>query len=666
MKGLPSAMNARAVTWACAILAAALSLLYIAFYLRGGPRIIDATSYYLEGRALAEGHLAWPVAEPVASVDGRFLVRDTLGDGERIGVIFPPGYPALLALGFWLGAPLLVGPLLAAAIVLATARVTRRIAARLDFPARDVESAVKLASVLAATCACLRYHTADTMAHGLAAALVLGAVLASLAIADGAGDSRRRFAAIPLLGGVALGWLVATRPVSGVVGFVVVVAVFATARARRLRVMDVGLAVVGALPAIVLLLFHQHAVTGAWLRSSQALYYAVSDGPPGCFRYGFGGGIGCRIEHGQFVHDNLESGYGAAAALKTTLRRLKMHAGDALNAWPLAAVTLVGLANAARKRASSLLPIGVAASVCLYAPFYFDGNYPGGGARFYADTLPLELISVALWVPRAVAWTVRTLPSIEGWSRFSHWSIGCVSLTGFALFGARDHAALRDREGGKPMLSPEALRGVRPPSVVFVDTDHGFNLGFDPDATGANGVSVLRYRGDLTDYLASAERGMPRAFRYEFAGDGSRVPALVPYEPRPDVPLAGASLWPPLAQEGGFARVSFDACAESGKWLSLAGDREVRVSVELPRGLAGAAIAPRVGGAGDLVLRIAGEVVAAWTVPGGDTCARGLDAKRIPVRPGRIELELIRHADGGTFALDELRVSSSPSRNEGG
>jgi len=31
-----------------------------------------------------------------------------------------------------------------------------------------------------------------------------------------------------------------------------------------------------------------------------------------------------------------------------------------------------------------------------YVPFYFDGSYPGGGARLFADVLPLEHV-LAPW-----------------------------------------------------------------------------------------------------------------------------------------------------------------------------------------------------------------------------------------------------------------------------
>ena len=44
-----------------ALCAAALSAGYVVYYLRGAPRIIDATAYWLQARALAEGWLSWPL-----------------------------------------------------------------------------------------------------------------------------------------------------------------------------------------------------------------------------------------------------------------------------------------------------------------------------------------------------------------------------------------------------------------------------------------------------------------------------------------------------------------------------------------------------------------------------------------------------------------------------
>ena len=57
MFGPYSAIERRRGRWLAALcaLAFALSWAYLHVYLRGGPRIIDATSYFLEARSLAAG-----------------------------------------------------------------------------------------------------------------------------------------------------------------------------------------------------------------------------------------------------------------------------------------------------------------------------------------------------------------------------------------------------------------------------------------------------------------------------------------------------------------------------------------------------------------------------------------------------------------------------------
>ncbi len=73
------------------LLAFGLSCAYVSFYLRGGPRIIDATSYFLEARSLAAGSFTFHRPTRAARFRGRFLLASP--DGQGLGVIFPPGYP---------------------------------------------------------------------------------------------------------------------------------------------------------------------------------------------------------------------------------------------------------------------------------------------------------------------------------------------------------------------------------------------------------------------------------------------------------------------------------------------------------------------------------------------------------------------------------------------
>lgn len=516
--------------------AALLSAGYVAYYLRGGPRIIDATSYWLEARTLSHGHFTFSVPTPTGAFRGRFLV--TPPGSSRLAVIFPPGYPALLALGFVVHAPLAVGPLLAAGIVVATYVLALELTAR-----RDVALVAALLSVL---CAALRYHTADTMSHGLSALLLATLLAAALRGGSVAG----------LVAGLAAGWLVATRPVSGAFG--VMLAVLILRRQPR----ALGALAAGLVPGALLLLLQQHAVTGSWLGSSQLRYYALADGPPGCFRYGFGNGIGCRFEHGDFVRAHLLHGYGAVAALGTTGRRLLEHLADAGNVelvFLLIPFAVVAGWNVGKLRWAAIGVIGI---VLAYAPFYFDGNYPGGGARFFADALPLEHV--------LIAWALVRLRA----ARFA----APVLLCGFALRASYDHRQLATREGGRPMFEPAVLaRSGVTHGLVFVSTDHGFNLGHEPGLTDAlHGIVVARESDDAHDRLLRDHLGRPATYRYVYDPRAAvATPRVVPYplslDPAAPLVLEAETEWPPLAVGAGSAYPGFSGagCVSRGRGLGL-------------------------------------------------------------------------------------------------
>lgn len=573
--------------WIASLSATLLSALYVVFYLRGGPRVIDATSYFLEARALSEGHLAWDVPDPATSAMGRFLARDTLDAGQHMGVIFPPGWPAVLALGFWLGAPLAVGPVIAGALVWLTISLTHTVAVRSGFDPFAAQTAARLAGALGVVCAALRYHTADTMAHGLAALCVLAALSAALGLARGAPSgspsSTRRIVAL----GFALGWLFATRPVSGAA--CALVCVFVIGRLPKPREIFFGACALA--PGLLLLLLHQRAVTGAWLVSSQSLYYLQADHPAGCFRYGLGPEVGCLQEHGDFVRRYLPSGYDLPALVGTTLRRLQMHGVDALNAEPLALVLALAVIFGLRARGTRALAAALPAFVFAYAPFYFDGNYPGGGARFFAEVLPIEHALIALFVTKLAAtgrfsWVPRA-------PRSAVILVG-LSLVGFGVRAHVDHAHLRDREGGAPMFEADLLeRAGIASGLVFVDTDHGFSLGYDPGARADQGaVEIARYRGDLSDRLLFDARSKPPSYRYAFDLQTGAV-LLVPYVPRETARLEAETLWPALEQRGGAVIQSYGAphCRSDGRCLTTdTGDGRVRLWLALPRAMAGRTI----------------------------------------------------------------------------
>lgn len=655
-----------------ALASAALSAVYIHGYLRGGPRIIDATSYWLEARAVAQGSFTWPLASPETATMGRFLVRSTDVDidGAHAAVIFPPGYPLLLALGFLLRAPLAIGPLLAAGITVATwdlaDRVTRGVA---PSPAIQQRLGVpEIATIFSVICAALRYHTADTMSHGLAAFCATTALALGFRAVDAVNDGdHHRAPALVAGAGLMTGWLAATRPVSSLaVLLALAVALLASSstsldRPARLRLL--GLAALGALPGLLLLIAYQHAATGALGLSSQRAYYAVADGPPGCFRYGFGAGIGCVGEHHDFVAAHLARGYGALEAIGTTARRLKQHLVDPLNAEPLALLVVLGAALAIRSTGSRarVLALAVIAQIAAYSPFYFDGNYPGGGARFFADVLPLEHILAAIAV---VALASRTR-SPARWAALAP----ALALVGFAVRAGFDHAQLRDREGGRPMFEPSVLAAAGVDhGLVFLDTDHGFNLAFDPavarNAASAKAIEIARFHGDGVDRLLWAARGRPPAYRYRYEFQLDNAPAIVTVEPLTLAPpgldplqIEGESLWPPHAQRDGwaFAEYASGTCASGGRWLALhnatsTATPSVRLGVpDLP---GGGTLAPRValgpGARGELTLEADGAAIHRWNLDVLDLAAgppRCFDLPAAAFPAGIHSLELVLAGD---------------------
>ncbi len=661
------AARSRGLVPAGAATAAALSAAYVLYYLHGGPRIVDATTYLLEARAISHGLLSFPVAEPAASTIGRFLVQHDDGGATRAAGIFPPGWPALLAIGVRLGAPLAVGPAIAAAIAAATFALGQRVAARLALGSEAAPwSAVPaIAIALSVVCGALRYHTADTMSHGLAALCVTLALVGAIDAFDPASSPRRaRLAAVGA--GLAGGWLAATRPVSAIALCAAVASIASVAGAppvaARLRLG--ALAALGALPGLALLLAHQTAATGSLLGSSQLAYYAQSDGPPGCFRYGFGEGIGCLGEHGEFVRKHLPDGFGVGAAVMTTLRRLKAHLVDATNAEPLALLVPIGAAIVLRAGAARSLAIAVGAQILAYAPFYFDGNYPGGGARMFADVLPVEHVIVAVAAAELARRVALRRGAGDDARRAIAWVVVGLALVGFGVRAGFDHAQLRDRDGGRPMLEPAVLAAAGATrGLLYVDTDHGHAIGFDPGAP-EGALQVVRLRGDALDRMAWEARGRPPAFRYAFRvppGGGRAEATVAPFDPGAigvDL-IEGESLWPAASQRGAYAVPEEGGPGASGGRRLVARTAgpardDARVVLRLPAPfLRGLAVVPRMEGAGQAVLVVDGREVASFPGDAG--------AATVPADATRLELEL-RPADAAGLALDRIDFGAAAGR----
>jgi hypothetical protein len=153
------------------------------------------------------------------------------------------------------------------------------------------------------------------------------------------------------------------------------------------------------------------------------------------------------------------------------------------------------------------------------------------------------------------------------------WLLAPATIVGFVFFARPDHEALRNSEGGRPMFEPTvvAAAGVTH-GLVLVDTDHGFNLGFDPQITDPRaGVVVARARGDAHDRELYARLGAPPTYRYEFDFKAHAAPRLVPFVPRPLGRYEAEAEWPAQLQpsQAGSAYPTHYPCASKGRALRL-------------------------------------------------------------------------------------------------
>jgi hypothetical protein len=617
--------------------AAFLSLAYVALYLRGGPRAPEAASYWLQGRALSHGALSWIVPDPAASFRARFL---WFAAPDRLAGIFPPGFALLLAPAFLVGAPMLVGPLLAAALVIASWFLAREIAAEAGAGPAQVESVGRMAAGFSIVSAALRYHTADMLPYGAAAA----AVAASLAFALRAVRTReaRLFGAAGALTGI----LLATLPPAAVpTGAVVLLIALRVPTGRRRALVW---ACASALPGLWLLLAANHAATGRSFTSTAGLYFAS-------------------VERGVAP--------GVGAVLILLLQRLRGHLVDVANFEPLALLALVPVLVRERTRAALTAALLAGAYLILCAPLEAlrarADPTPSLGAPLLVGAIAVEhaLMAVAVW---------RLFPRAQGSAVTGAMAI---ALAGFAVHASYDHMRLAISGYGRPRFEPDVAREANiTHGLLFFDEDEGYVLAADPGMTPSHGVLAARLRGDDHDRLLYDSLGHPPAHRYNVSASGASVVPWSPSGGGSDMWRFEAEAdWPPFRLAGGHAEIldSPNPCASEGKVLALSpgAGREATVTLSLPvpRGATPPErrlwnVVPRVlvrGGAGTgtvaLVAALQGAPLAEWTWSDSapnPTCVE-LPARAVELGGDRTRAWLIVRASGGPVALDKTSLRAA-------
>lgn len=451
--------------------------------LERAPHVQDSVTYLFQAQTLARGALTAP-APPLAAADHTahfaqefLLVRDGRWFGK-----YPPGYPAVLALGVITGAPWLVNPHLAALTVALVGAVARTLYAGRRQPATgNGLSATDYAPLLLAVSPFFLVMSGSLMAHP-AELFWATLFMAGWARALRGRRWRGRWA---LVAGAALGMLFLTRQFTAVTVGVAFGAALVLADRRRpsagtrqpttdigrapspLRPLPLSYLLLVACPlflAVLALLAYQNAVTGDPTSDPRLLYWPYD-------RVGFGPGIGeaenvfsyAATSVGpaiQWVEDPAQPprGHTVSRGLYNLGRNLSALEED-LFGWPaLFTLSFVWLAFLLRRPAAVdwvLLVVALAVAGG-YVAYWASGI--AYGPRYFYAALPALVILTARGVGALAEVIGRRMAAIILLAMLTY---GLVSLPA-RLDGYRDYNFV------DPGARAAAEAAVEPPALVFV------------------------------------------------------------------------------------------------------------------------------------------------------------------------------------------------------
>ncbi|MDQ3697851.1 MAG: glycosyltransferase family 39 protein [Gemmatimonadota bacterium] len=374
---------------------AASAVLAVVSYQRH-PHIPDEVSYLIQARYLAEGMLAMP-APPVPAAFNIDLMQY---EPARWFSPFPPGWPALLALGVAAGVPWLVNPILGGIIVLLAYGFLREL-----YPRRTARIGVLLLCVSP-------WHlfmAMSIMSHTFSLCATMAAALAVARL--------RRTQRLPwaLVGGIAIGLVTLMRPLEGVVIAALLGLWIIAGGGRRPRIIPAATLALGAALVGVANIPYNRGLTGSPTRFPVMAYFDAYYGP-GVNDLGFGANRGVGWALDPFP------GHGARdVVVNTQLNAFAVNIE--LLGWATGSVLLIAMLvlGGRLRRPDWLMLVAIAGIVGVHALYWFNGG-PDFGARYWylilvpcialtARGLEWLEVQVAAWYPpapeiidHAVAW----------------------------------------------------------------------------------------------------------------------------------------------------------------------------------------------------------------------------------------------------------------------
>lgn len=410
------------------------------------PLLIDELVQVLQARVYASGHLSVP-----ASATPEFVsVLHIVDTGSQVYSQFPPGWPAMLALGSLAGAAWLVGPVCGAVAVFVFSKIAREVLGD------ELSAFAPVATILFGLAPFSAFQFSSHMSHGPVLMWLLIVTLAlSRALTQNRDGGAPPFAVRwVFVAGLAGGCAFAVRPLDAVAFGVVAAAWFALSAWKRQ--VPVSAFIAGALGLV--------APVGAvmWVN-------AHTTGSP--FRFGYE--VLWGASHGLGFHS---APWGDAHTPQRGIEILSAYA-TRLNVYlfespfPSLLPIVAGLVFIRRLSAvERFLFAATAVHALLYFAYWHDGFFLG--PRFVVPWIPLLVLLAA----RSLTWLARGSAD-----RRLRWGLGGALLAALIVtFGiSLPSRAAQYRSGLSSMrvdYSAEAARAGVSNALVFVRESWGAQL----------------------------------------------------------------------------------------------------------------------------------------------------------------------------------------------
>jgi hypothetical protein len=361
---------------ALALLSAIITLAFSHFALGGNPPLIDAMVQLLHARFVAAGSLSGPADSFTEFWQPQVSLVTPNGWVSQ----YPPGHVFLLALGFLVHAPILVGPVLVGVTVIFTTLSAQRLL-------RDDLAVARLGAIMLALSPFFIGLGGAFMNHVSAAAATSAAIYFALRSEE---DERVRW---PVLAGAALGFAFMVRPLAAIVAGVLVLATWIVVSGGRRTEVSRWLrlctsAAIGAMPFLVVVGAYNNHFFGNPLRFG----YVAAQGPD----------VGLGFHNDPYGHY-----YGIAQALEYTSSDLGTL-GLYLLETPIPAVLVAGLFLALRRRFSpGEQLIALWALLPVVANFFYWHHGIFMGPRMLNEAAPAWALLTAIGAVGLVRMTTR-------------------------------------------------------------------------------------------------------------------------------------------------------------------------------------------------------------------------------------------------------------------